>query len=221
MPAATATAHADPPSSPCATGGRIIVVALGLASSGVPSDWAATAHRGGIDFAARADDRTAARVTTLLRRLKSPGDIAVVSLHWGSNWGYTLPATHIAFAHTLIDGGADIVHGHSSHHPRPLETYRGKLILHGCGDLIDDYEGISGHEEYRDDLRLLHVASVAREDGRVREVRLIPLQARRLRLEHASGPDTRLLHDLLGRISRPHGTGITVAPDGNLIARPA
>ena len=34
------------------------------------------------------------------------------------------------------------MHGHSSHHPRPIEVYRGKLILYGCGDLVDDYEGI-------------------------------------------------------------------------------
>ncbi|MFG2872343.1 CapA family protein [Streptomyces sp. NPDC048338] len=206
---------------PLPAGGRVLVLALGLSSSGVPRDWAATARRGGVDFAARADDRTAARLAARVRGEKGPGDIAVVSLHWGSNWGYALPATHIAFAHALIDGGADIVHGHSSHHPRPLEVYRGKLVLHGCGDLINDYEGISGYEEYRDDLRLLPVASVTRDDGRLREVRLIPMRARRLRLEHASGPDARLLHDVLARISRPHGTRITLTRDGTLTARPA
>jgi len=26
-----------------------------------------------------------------------------------------------------------------------------RLILYGCGDFIDDYEGISGYERHRDD----------------------------------------------------------------------
>lgn len=32
--------------------------------------------------------------------------------------------------------GADIVHGHSSHHMKGCELYRGKLVAYGCGDLI-------------------------------------------------------------------------------------
>ena len=52
----------------------------------------------------------------------------------------------VRFAHRLIDGGVDLVHGHSSHHPRPIEVFRGKLVLYGCGDCINDYEGISGHQ---------------------------------------------------------------------------
>jgi len=46
----------------------------------------------------------------------------------------------------------DIVHGHSSHHVKGIEVHRGKLILYGCGDFIDDYEGIKGYEAFRDDL---------------------------------------------------------------------
>jgi poly-gamma-glutamate synthesis protein (capsule biosynthesis protein) len=37
----------------------------------------------------------------------------------------------------------DVVHGHSSHHCKGAEVYRGRLVLYGCGDLISDYEGIS------------------------------------------------------------------------------
>ncbi len=106
------------------------------------------------------------------------------------------------FAHALIDGGVDVVHGHSSHHPRPLEIYRGKPVLHGCGDFIDDYEGITGYEHYRDDLRPLYLVSVEPATGRLREVRIVPLQARRMRLRHASGEDSAWLGAVLDRISR-------------------
>ena len=77
------------------------------------------------------------------------------------------------------------MHGHSSHHPRPVEVYRGRLILYGCGDLIDDYEGISGYEEYRPDLRLLYLAALDPADGRLVELRMMPFLARRMRLRHA------------------------------------
>ena len=64
--------------------------------------------------------------------------------------------------------GVDLTHSHSSCHPRPIEVYRGKLVLYRCGDCIDDYEGITGYENYRDDLRLLYFASIAPGTGRTR-----------------------------------------------------
>ena len=35
-----------------------------------------------------------------------------------------------------------------------------ELRLYGCGDCIGDYEGITGHDKYRNDLRLLFFASL-------------------------------------------------------------
>ncbi len=97
--------------------------------------------------------------------MRQRGDVVIVSIHWGSNWGYGVDDDQVRFACRLIEGGVDVIHGHSSHHPRPVEVYRGRLILYGCGDCIDDYEGISGHEEFRDDLRLLYFPSVAADTG--------------------------------------------------------
>jgi poly-gamma-glutamate synthesis protein (capsule biosynthesis protein) len=146
---------ARPAIVPVNPGGRVVVLSVGSPSSGVPPQWTATAQTPGVDVVT---DLTAPTVRALLDRVdqaRRPGDVVVVSVHWGSNWGYEVPTDHVAFAHGLVDGGVDVVHGHSSHHPRPIEVYRDKLILYGCGDLIDDYEGISGYEHYRDDLRLL------------------------------------------------------------------
>lgn len=201
-------------------GGRVIVFALAMGSSGVPYSWAATARRSGVHFAAAPDDAAAAHLPSRVRDAKCPGDIVVVSIHWGPNWGYALSRADLAFGHALIDAGVDIVHGHSSHHPRPMEVYRGRLVLHGCGDLIDDYEGISGYERYRDELRLLHLVAVRADDGGLAEERIVPLRARRMRLEHASDPDVRWLHELLARLSGPYGARIGRAPDGTLSVRP-
>ena len=201
-----------PAAVPLPGGGRALVFSFGMASSGIPPEWAAADDRPGVAFAPSA--ATAAEVADRLRRVKRSGDIVVASIHWGSNWGYSVPAEQIHFAHALVDGGVDIVHGHSSHHPRPIEVYRDKLILYGCGDFIDDYEGITGYEEYRDDLRLLYFVSLAPDSGNLTALRMMPMQTRRMRLHHASPGDRAWLQGVLARISDEFGTRIDLQPDG-------
>jgi poly-gamma-glutamate capsule biosynthesis protein CapA/YwtB (metallophosphatase superfamily) len=138
-----------------------------------------------------------------------------VSVHWGSNWGYAVPRAQVRFAHRLIDSGVDVVHGHSSHHPRPVEVYRDRLVLYGCGDLINDYEGIAGHERFRGDLRLMYVARLDAAGG-LDELRMVPLQSRQIRLRHATDVDARWLGRVLRKVSRGFGSRVDVAPDTSL-----
>jgi poly-gamma-glutamate synthesis protein (capsule biosynthesis protein) len=106
-------------------GGRVLVFAFGCESSGVPVEWEAGKARAGVNFLSDLSDRAAERVAVQVSALKRAFDIVVVSIHWGGNWGYRIPARHRAFAHALIDtAGVDIVHGHSSHHPMGFEVYR-------------------------------------------------------------------------------------------------
>jgi poly-gamma-glutamate capsule biosynthesis protein CapA/YwtB (metallophosphatase superfamily) len=107
------------------------------------------------------------------------------------------------------------VHGHSSHHPRPIEVYRDRLVLYGCGDLINDYEGIRGHEAYRPDLRALYLARLHRGSGALAGLSIVPLRARRMRLERASATDATWLRDRLDRVSRPFEARIQL-DDGDL-----
>src|SRR5215475_1799736 len=201
--------------------GRLSVVSCGTGSSGIPPRWAAGPARAGVDLLPRLSRHAADQVAGRAQEGGAAADLTVVSLHWGSNWGYEVGRDQVAFAHRLIDGGVSLVHGHSSHHPRPIEVYRGRLILYGCGDFIDDYEGIAGHREFRDDLRLMYFASLRRGTGELAELRMVPMQARKMRLSHASGPDRRWLATTLGRISRPFGARVELAPDGALVLRPA
>ena len=154
-----------------------------------------------------------------MQAARRPGDVAVVSIHWGSNWGYGVDADQVRFARALIDGGADLVHGHSSHHPRPIEVFRGKLILYGCGDCIDDYEGITGHRAYRPDLRLLYFASLEAGTGRLAALRMAPMRARRMRLQLAPAADRQWLRTALDRISRRFGSRVDLHSDGMLALR--
>ena len=120
----------------------------------------------------------------------------------------------------MIDAGIDIVHGHSSHHPRPIELYRGKPILYGCGDVIDDYEGIGGHESYRADLRLLYLISINPGRGELAAIRMLPLRVRRMRLERVSETDVQWLRATMEHISRRFGIDVATVSDELLTVHP-
>ncbi|MGQ4600777.1 CapA family protein [Nocardia sp. R6R-6] len=190
---------------------RVVIVSVAGGSSGVPESWAARHDRPGLwrvgeSPSARAADDVAAKVLAH----KRDHDIAIVSVHWGPNWGYGVASSEKQFAHRLIDAGVDVVHGHSAHHPRPIEIYRGKPILYGCGDVIDDYEGIHGHERYRTELHLLYLASI---DADTVQVRMIPLRERHMRLEWATRGEARWLCEMMEHISHDFGTRVASRPD--------
>ena len=196
--------------------GRVLVFSAGLASSGISPANVAGPDLPGLAFLPDLSEENAARFVGHVNAVKRDGDLTVASLHWGTNWGYEVPLEHVRFAHWLVDGGIDVVHGHSSHHPRPLEIYRGRPILYGCGDLINDYEGIGGHQQFRDDLRLLYFATLDVSSRALRELRLIPVLSRRMRLKQASKDDGEWLRGVLGEASAGYGTRISVAGDGSL-----
>jgi poly-gamma-glutamate capsule biosynthesis protein CapA/YwtB (metallophosphatase superfamily) len=201
------------------TGERVLVFAFGSPSSGVPYEWRATNNTPGVHVVAALSDVAADRLCRQVREVRQPGDITIVSAHWGGNWGYGVARDQVHFAHRLIDGGVDLVHGHSSHHPRPIEVYQGKLILYGCGDLVDDYEGIRGHDQYRHDLRLLYLPRLDPTSGELVELCMAPLQARQMRLHRASHRDGRWLSTVLDKVSRHFGSRIDLGSDGLLWMR--
>jgi poly-gamma-glutamate capsule biosynthesis protein CapA/YwtB (metallophosphatase superfamily) len=196
-------------------GRRVIVVSLGSASSGIPARWSATATRPGVVFLSDLSARSADEVLDRVGRVTQRGDVVVVSIHWGSNWGYGVPRAHVRFAHRLIDGGVDVVCGHSSHHPRPIEVYRNKLVLYGCGDFMDDYEGIGGHEHFRADLVLMYFPSL--DSSRLAALRMTPMRIRRMRLNRAAPSEAAWLRARLGEISARFGCRVAAAADGGLI----
>jgi poly-gamma-glutamate synthesis protein (capsule biosynthesis protein) len=202
-----------------ASGARVLIFACGAESSGIPLDWVARPDRPGIDLLPDLSEATAQRIADRVRRVRGPRDLVVTSIHWGSNWGYDVPRAHVRFAHWLVEGGVDLVHGHSSHHPRPLEVYRNRLILYGCGDFIDDYEGIEGYEEYRDDLVLMYFATLSAATGELIALHMTPMQIRKMMLNRPSDADGAWLRKLLDRVSAPFDTHIDLTPSATLIVR--
>jgi poly-gamma-glutamate synthesis protein (capsule biosynthesis protein) len=176
----------QPARLPLPGGARVLLFAWALPDSGVLPGWAAGPGRPGVALLPDLGAGSAQQVLRAVERHRQPGDVVVVSLHWGANWVPRLPEAQRRFAHRLIDlGAADVVHGHSAHHPLPIELHAGKLVLHGCGDLLNDYEGIVAPGHLRSDVACAYAATLDRGDGRLRALQVLPFQLRRLRLEHA------------------------------------
>ncbi|HSG63595.1 MAG TPA: CapA family protein [Gammaproteobacteria bacterium] len=195
---------------------RVLIFSFGSTTSGIPSDWAATPKRPGVNLLPDLSEATVGRIAAQVRAVKRPGDIVVASIHWGSNWGYDVPRKEKAFARGLIDhAGVDVIHGHSSHHPKGIEVYRDRPILYGCGDFITDYEGISGYEAFRGDLVLMYFATLD-PSGRLQRLEMAPLQIKRFRLQRAAPKDAAWLRDMLAREGRALGTDARLATDNTL-----
>ncbi len=194
--------------------GRVLVFGFGAQTSGIPRDWAAGERAPGVRLLPDLSARTVAQIADRVCALKRPGDLALASIHWGGNWGYQITAAEREFAHALIDqAGVDLIHGHSSHHPKAIEIYRDKLILYGCGDFLNDYEGIAGYEQYRGDLVLMYLAP-GRSGGSAG--RAAPDQIRQFRLSLPAAADTAWLREVLDRESRRFGTRVAPNPDATL-----
>jgi poly-gamma-glutamate capsule biosynthesis protein CapA/YwtB (metallophosphatase superfamily) len=202
--------------------GRVLVFGFGSISSGIPPFWAAARDRSGVHllddhFSERAVDAISAHV----REVKRERDVVVASIHWGSNWGYEIPAKHRAFAQRLIEeASVDVVHGHSSHHVKGIEVHRERPILYGCGDFLTDYEGIRGYEEFRGGLGVMYLPELETRTGRLVSFRLVPTRVRRFRVERAPSEDASWLLDVLNREGRElGGTRVELQGDGTFALR--
>jgi poly-gamma-glutamate synthesis protein (capsule biosynthesis protein) len=200
--------------------GRVIFFSFGSETSGIPRAWAATADRPGVNLLSDLSDRAVSRIRQQVERVKRKGDVAVASIHWGPNWGYEIPREQRQFSRALIDeAGVDVIHGHSSHHPKGIEVYRGRPILYGCGDFLNDYEGISGYEFFRGDLGLMYFARMEAATGTLLELTMTPTQVRKFRVQRAGRGDAQWLGDVLSREGKALGTRVEIDKDNRLALR--
>ncbi len=197
--------------------GRVLIFSYGSPGSGIPFDWAAEKEVSGVNFLNSLSEETIGKIKQNILSQKRKNDVVVFSVHWGGNWGYDISSRQQFFAHKLIDeAGVDVVFGHSSHHPMGIEVYKDKLIIYGAGDFINDYEGISGHEEYRSELSLMYFAEL-NESGKLLSLEMLPMKIKRFRLNRAAKKDVSWLEKMLNREGAKFGTRIKKVKDKSLI----
>lgn len=198
--------------------GAVHLFGLGVDSSGIPGAWGATQDKPGVNLLPDLSAATAARLETSIRTVKAPGETVIVSLHWGGNWNFEVTQQEQEFAHRLIDeAGVDIVHGHSSHHVKGIEVYHGGLVLYGCGDYINDYEGIRGFEEYRADLGLMYFVETEAETGKFARLTMVPTRRQKFRVQLATASERAWLMQTLSREGQQFGTRVQLLEDGALV----
>jgi len=197
---------------------RVLVFAFGSESAGVPPDWAAKKRRPGVNVLPALSAATADGIAASVSTVRRTGDIVVVSIHWGANWGYEISRSEREFAHRLIDAGAaDVVHGHSSHHPRAIEIHGDRPILYGCGDFLNDYEGISGHEPFRSELALMVFPAFDAATGKLQRLALTPTRIGRFRVNFAKEEEGAWLAAMLDREGRRFGTHVELEGRNRLV----
>jgi len=212
-----ATEAAAPAVMPIAGKGRVLLYAFACPSSGVPDDWAAGDRRPGVNFLSDTAVETAQAIATQARADKQPDDIVVCSFHWGPNWGYDVDPRDRAFALALIESGeVAVVYGHSSHHPKAIEVHCGKPIFYGCGDLLNDYEGIGAHARYRDDLVFMYAVEIVVTGAKLASLGMVPFRIRNFRLTRADRSEVEWLEQTMRRECRRFGGDVAGREDGVL-----
>jgi poly-gamma-glutamate synthesis protein (capsule biosynthesis protein) len=198
-------------------GGRLLVFAYGMPSSGVPALWDAARTLPGVNYLPDLSDESCRRIADDIGRRAEPGDAVILSIHWGRNWGYHVPEPHQRFARRLIEeAGVHVVHGHSSHHPLGIEVHDGQPVLFGCGDLLNDYEGIGGYEDFRSELVLAYFLELSGGDHKLHSLEMVPFRLHKFRLIRSSTNDLAWLGERMNRECRAFGHQVNVTSDRHL-----
>jgi poly-gamma-glutamate synthesis protein (capsule biosynthesis protein) len=197
--------------------GRVLVFSYGGPGCGIPYSWRATHEKPGVNLLPEFSDNVVNHIKERIKKVEKQQDIIVVSIHWGGNWGYDISPAHREFAHKLIDeAGVDVIHGHSSHHVKGVEVYNNKPVIYGCGDFINDYEGISGKESFRDDLSLMYFISIEPSTGNLAGLEMIPTQIKHFKVNRASNRDIVWIQNVLNREGKKLGTRVELNEDNTL-----
>ena len=167
--------------------------------------WAATHKSPGINFVpVDRRDRRFTRLKDTVRRAREDGaDLVIVSAHWGPNMRQRPSAAFVAFAHDLMDAGADLLHGHSAHIFQGIEVYKGKPIMYDTGDFVDDY---AVDEELRNDqsaLFRLHLDGTS-----TRYIDIFPVLIRDFQVNLATGRDFQQIAARMQRLCEEMGTRV-------------
>jgi len=142
-------------------------------------------------------------------------DFVVFSIHWGSNYNWVPSERFTRLAHFVIDQcGVDLFHGHSSHHVQGIEVYKGKPIVYGCGDFVDDY---AVDDDYRNDLSCVYLPTFSvnssTKAATLETFQLVPtrIEMFRVRTLPSDDDDHTWLLSKLAALSRRYGTCVGLA----------
>jgi poly-gamma-glutamate synthesis protein (capsule biosynthesis protein) len=176
--------------------------------------WAATANTAGTNYIqVSTSAETLKRVNESINRSRTAGaGLVIFSIHWGPNMAERPAPQFKEFAHAVIDAGADVFHGHSSHVFQGIEMYRGKPIIYDAGDFVDDY---SVDPVLRNDRGLLFRLLI--EEGQIRRLDLLPVVISKCQVNLATGAHRTAIVERIRGLSAEMGTVVQRSEDRSWI----
>jgi poly-gamma-glutamate synthesis protein (capsule biosynthesis protein) len=130
-------------------------------------------------------------------------DLVIFSIHWGPNMRVRPPPTFRAFAHRVIEAGADVFWGHSAHIVQGVEVWHGKPILYDTGDFVDDY---AVDPELRNDLSGLFLLRA--RPPTIERIDVIPVAIGRCQVNRARGEERDCFIERFTALSAERGTAV-------------
>src|SRR5258708_30937020 len=70
------------------------------------------------------------------RKVRRKVDYVMVAIHWATSRSSEISPETRKFAHDLIDAGPDVILGHHPPHPKGIEVYHGKVIVHAPSNVL-------------------------------------------------------------------------------------
>jgi poly-gamma-glutamate synthesis protein (capsule biosynthesis protein) len=158
----------------------------------------------------QARDSDLSVATSAITTLKKHCDVVIVTIHWGFGSGDDLAEYQMPLARRLIDGGADIIHGHHPHAIHAISFYKGKPILFSLGTLVGQQVFLDASPAIKTLWAGMspdgYVAAITVLDRDRMTIELTPttLDADRLPII-AKGAVFNRIQERLSRLSAPHG----------------
>lgn len=163
--------------------------------------WKATDNKPGINYIRVGDLAT---IRKQIDALRPNVDVLMVTYHWGPNMRQRPSQEFVQFAHDIIDAGADIIHGHSSHVFQGIEIYRNKVIMYDTGDFIDDY---AIDPILRNDQSCLFTITIHKNGPQ--SVMIIPVIISNMQVNTATGNDKNEIINRMQILSQEFNTSIS------------
>jgi len=140
--------------------------------------------------------RDLALVSADIRKLKETDNppYVVVILHWGTELATRPDRNQVAFAHALINAGADAVVGHHPHVLQGIERYHGGVIAYSLGNFV-----FGGNDRDSYSTGLLEIRLGSAGTGYT----FVPVRIDHWRARPAAGADSLNVMSTMRRLSSP------------------
>jgi poly-gamma-glutamate synthesis protein (capsule biosynthesis protein) len=148
---------------------------------------------------------------------KERSDIVVASAHMGPNWEERPNRSYVEFARAVMDSGADIYHGHSSHIFQGIELRGRKPVLFDTGDFVEDYGCPIG---YPNDWSFIYLLDLDEESRVMKRLTLVPIFISRFQANIAPPFLAKRICERMAGLCAEMGTK-TMIEDGKVVISPS